>query len=446
VKRFSIVLLYRVIFLTISILAVIWLVFQQGQWLLGFIIGVVLVGLQVVGLYQYMLNTNRKLTRFFESVRYSDFTVKFRSDNEMGNSFQALNKQFNEVLEAFRQARAEKEANLHYINTIIQHVNVGLLSFDSTGNIELINAAAYRLLGIYRLRNIAELQKTHPNFYETLQNLPSGGKSLYETANEHQIAINATTLSLRGRIIKLISLQNIQAELQQKELEAWQNLTKVLRHEIMNSVTPIVSLVGTMKEIVEHDFEKTEANLAPVTDLKEALQTIESRGKGIMNFVNAYREFTTIPKPRLQEVASKTLINNVLQLVSPQIKQQNIELKTEFLQEFSLWADAEQIEMVLINLIKNAIESFQLSIINYQFSIKICSYLADNQHFIEISDNGVGIEPEALEKIFIPFYTTKKTGSGIGLSLSRQIIQMHGGSLKVSSKVGEGTTFLIGFP
>ena len=447
VKRFSTILIYRVIFLTISILAVSWLAFGLGQLAISLVLGVVLIGLQVAGLYQYVLNTNRKLTRFFESVRYSDFTVKFRSDNEMGESFQALNKQFNEVLEAFRQARAEKEANLHYINTIIQHVKVGLVSFDSAGNIELINAAAYQLLGIYRLRNISELQKTHPHFYEILKNMPSGGKSLFEAKNEQQIAINATSVSLRGRIVKLVSLQNIQSELQQKELEAWQNLTKVLRHEIMNSVTPIVSLVGTMKDIVELDLAKTEENLAPVTDLKEALKTIESRGKGIMNFVNAYREFTTIPKPRLQEISSKVLINNVLHLISPQIKQQNISLKTEIQQDFTLLADAEQIEMVLINLIKNAIESFQISNLKSQISnLTIRSYYADNQHFIEISDNGVGIEPEALEKIFIPFYTTKKTGSGIGLSLSRQIIQMHGGSLKVSSKVGEGTSFLIGFP
>jgi nitrogen fixation/metabolism regulation signal transduction histidine kinase len=440
-RHFAIGILWRVGILSIVLMGLVYF-FMQSQWsAVGLFC--ILAALIFFWIFTYTTSINRKLARFFESVRYSDFTVKFRSDNKLGKSFEEVNQQFNGVLEAFRQARAEKEANLHYINTIVQHVNVGLLSYDSSGNIELINNAAFRILNIYRLRNINELAKTaHAPLYDILETIPSGSKALYQTANEKQISINAATVSLRGRVIKLISLQNIQSELQQKELEAWQNLTKVLRHEIMNSVTPIVSLASTMREIIELDLSDKEEIQETVSDLKEALFTIENRSKGIMNFVNAYREFTSIPKPKFEETTSKDLIAQVLNLVQPQLKEKQVVLKTDFKEDFELMADTEQIAMVLINIIKNAVESVE-NRLNPQ--IKIRTFERDEQKIIEIADNGSGIEPEALEKIFIPFYTTKKTGSGIGLSLSRQIMQMHGGNLKVSSKVGEGSKFLIIF-
>jgi two-component system, NtrC family, nitrogen regulation sensor histidine kinase NtrY len=440
-RHFSIGILWRIILLAIFISLIAYF-YLSKNWLAIFLFALATV-FSITNLYYYTNNINRKLASFFESVRYSDFAVKFRSDNTLGKSFQEVNLQLNSVLEAFRQARAEKEANLQYINTIVQHVSVGLLSFDSAGNIELINNAAYRLLGIYRLRNIAELGKSqHENLRQILTELPSGGKALYTATNEQQISINATLVSLRGRMIKLVSLQNIQAELQQKELDAWQNLTKVLRHEIMNSVTPIVSLVGTMKSIVELDLADKPEISETVGDLSEALNTIEGRGKGIMNFVNAYREFTSIPKPVMQEVRAKVLIENVLNLVKPQLQERKVQLITQYYDDFELMADREQIEMVLINLIKNAIEAMDKKL---SPKLKIKTISADNQSIIEINDNGSGIEPEALEKIFIPFYTTKKTGSGIGLSLSRQIMQMHGGNLKAYSEVGKGTTFQLVF-
>lgn len=440
-RHFAIGIIWRVGILSIVLMGLVYF-FLQNQWSAVGLFSI-LVALIFFWIFTYTTSINRKLARFFESVRYSDFTVKFRSDNKLGKSFEEVNQQFNGVLEAFRQARAEKEANLHYINTIVQHVNVGLLSYDTSGNIELINNAAFRILNIYRLRNINELAKTsHAGLFDILNNISSGSKALYQTSNEKQISINAATVSLRGRVIKLISLQNIQAELQQKELEAWQNLTKVLRHEIMNSVTPIVSLASTMREIIEIDLTEKEEIQETVSDLKEALFTIENRSKGIMNFVNAYREFTSIPKPTFEDTNSKNLIAQVLNLVQPQLKEKQIVLKTEFKEDFELVADTEQIEMVLINIIKNAVESVE-NRLNPQ--VRIRTYEIDERKIIEIADNGSGIEPEALEKIFIPFYTTKKTGSGIGLSLSRQIMQMHGGNLKVSSKVGEGSKFLIIF-
>jgi nitrogen fixation/metabolism regulation signal transduction histidine kinase len=401
-----------------------------------------LSGIATLQLYHYVTNVNRKLARFFESVRYSDFAVKFRSDDKMGESFREINQQFNEVLEAFRVARAEKEANLQYLNTIVQQISTGLISFGSDGRVELVNSAALKMLGIYRLRQLEDLHEPHPQLFTLIATLRTGVRQLYQTSDDESLSVQATQIQLRGKVLRIVVLQNIQSELQQKEIEAWQNLTRVLRHEIMNSLTPILSLVGTMKEIVQLDIAPEIPENEGLQDLKEALQTLEKRSAGIIQFVNAYRDFTTLPKPVFVEMPAKELLNGVLQLFQKSLQEAFIVTTVTILPDtLIITADADQIEQVLINLIKNAIEALQG---HSHPSISIRGYSDMNQRvYIEIVDNGSGIEPEALERIFIPFYTTKKTGSGIGLSLSRQILQQHGGSLTVSSEVGRGTTFVM---
>ena len=404
-----------------------------------------------VNLYRYVTGLNRKLTRFLESVRYSDFTVAFRADSNMGPSFRDLNDQFNEVLDAFRQARAEKEANLHYVNTIVQHVSVGLLTFDATGQVELVNQTALRLLGIYRLRTLTDLNAIHPDLAELLRSAtghPAGSASTpvaYQTGTDGELSVRCTAVRLRGRLVTVASLQNIRSELQQRELEAWQNLTKVLRHEIMNSITPIVSLAGTMRDIVETDLAKPVAHdpqlTESVNDLRDALTTIEQRGAGVMQFVDAYRHFTTIPQPVFADVSVESLLRNVAQLAQPDAQKSRITITTAS-PNLAIRADTAQIEMVLLNLVKNAVESLEQTV-NPAVRIEASP---DGPHVvIRVSDNGPGIEPEALEQIFIPFYTTKKTGSGIGLSLSRQIMQLHGGQITAESTPGRGSTFRLVF-
>ncbi|NLR78725.1 sensor histidine kinase [Chitinophaga eiseniae] len=441
-NRFSINIGLRVILLAISIAGAIWLYMHNMQPLSFLLTPMVL--LQLYGIYYYLNRINRKLTLFLESIRYEDFSIRFSADNKLGKSFSMLNHQFNEVLEAFRQTRAEKEANLKYIDTIVQHISIGVLSFDTEGKIELINPAAFRLMGIYRLRNIHELKTVHPGLAELLMELPSGNKTLYATRQEQQLSIHAATVRLQGRLVKLISIQNIHSELQKKELEAWQNLTKILRHEIMNSVTPIVSLIGTMQEIVDLDIAPGAQHQEGISDLREALQTVESRSKGIMNFVNAYRDYTTLPQPQFTSVNVKMLITSVGSLFQADMKQAGIQFNVEIdAENLELHADVSQLQMVLINLVKNAMDALEHTS-NAGISLKLYQNTIQ-QVCIEITDNGPGIDEDAMNKIFIPFFTTKKKGSGIGLSLSQQIIQMHGGQLKAISPGtnGNGTTFYI---
>jgi len=466
-NRFAIGIGWRIALIVLLTVALTYFYLQGSTGLVLFPLFIAELVLSV-NLYRFVTSLNRKLTRFLESVRYSDFAVAFRADSNLGPSFHELNDQFNEVLDAFRQARAEKEANLHYINTIVQHVSVGLLTFDSAGQVEMVNQSTLRLLGTYRLRTLSDLSTTHPDLVNVLKAASTSPTPVsYQTGTDGELSVRCTAVRLRGRLVTVASLQNIRTELQQRELDAWQNLTKVLRHEIMNSITPIVSLAGTMRDIVETDLVPiAEASLAlepqlsesdkaisallspsffasSVTDLRDALMTIEQRGAGVMRFVDAYRHFTTIPQPNFAEVSVAHLLRHVVQLVQANNQKHAITILTNDVSpNLAIRADADQIEQVLINLLKNAVEILDET---PDPMIRLEAITDGPRVIISVSDNGPGIEPEALEQIFIPFYTTKKTGSGIGLSLSRQIMQLHGGQLTATSIPGEGSTFNLVF-
>jgi len=445
-KRFALGLIWRIVLIILVSAALAYSLVQVHEikdntvyWLSSAISFAILI-YRGADLFHYANSTNRKLIRFFDSIQYDDFTIKFSSDNTYGKSFQQLNQQFNKVLEAFRKIRAENEANLHLVNTIIQNVQTGLLLFDQYGRIELSNAAACKLLGFYRLKNISELKSNHIELAEKLTTA-ADNHFLYEGKNGLQVAVNIVAIRLNGQIKTLASLQNIQPELQEKEVEAWQNLTRVLRHEIMNSLTPILSLIGTMKYIVDKELPPNSNDNGAKEDLQEALQTLESRGIGMINFVDGYRNFTSIPSPSFAEIEIDELVYRIRNLLQAEMSAANISFNFENTAKNNrIYADADQLSMVLINLIKNAKEALDHTPMG---SISVKTFTQNQQVFIEVSDNGPGIEPEALEDIFIPFFTTKENGSGIGLSLSRQIVQQHGGTIKVFSEPGKGCRFVV---
>ena len=410
----------------------------------GLTTGIVLF--QLAELYRFSAQTNQKLTRFLESVKYSDFISGFASDNKLGKSFRELNAAFNEVLEAFRKARSEKEEHWQYLNTVVQQVRTGILSFDSEGHIEIFNANARRFLGSNTIKNIKEISESNPKLYEALTIVESGKSTLYK-GSDFLLTIQATELRIRGNTVKLVTLQNIQTELQRQELEAWQNLTRVLRHEIMNSITPISSLTSTLREILDNDLVRKEENYElkneGAEDLREGLTTIESRSKGLIKFIDAYREYTSLPQPRMKTVRLQSLIEKVAQLMRIELKKTTIDFSYSCESEYlTIQADEEMIEQVLINLVKNAIES--LSNVP-DGRIELHGKYSESVVLIDVVDNGPGIIREALDRIFVPFFTTKKTGSGIGLSLSRQIMQMHNGNLSLTSTPHVQTVFTLKF-
>jgi two-component system nitrogen regulation sensor histidine kinase NtrY len=409
--------------------------------------GFIVVG-QLIELNHFCVQTNRKLTRFLESVKYSDFISGFAADNRLGKSFRDLNTAFSEVLEAFRKARSEKEEHWQYLNTVVQQVRTGILSFDSDGRIQLVNANAKKFLGSNTYHNINELATQNNALFKAITQVEPGKSVLYKSGIDLQLTIQATELRARGTTLKLVTLQNIQNELEQQELEAWQNLTRVLRHEIMNSITPISSLTSTLREILDQDLIKArenfyEMNQESADDLREGLSTIENRSKGLIKFVDAYREYTSLPTPKFKAVLLKDMLDKVAQLMRADIKKTNVVFTHHcYSAHLTIQADEEMIEHVLINLIKNAVEA-----IGNQAGgkIELTGRHSENAVLIEVRDNGPGIIKEALARVFVPFFTTKKTGSGIGLSLSRQIMQLHNGTLTVESEPNVSTVFTMRF-
>ncbi len=446
-RSFSAVLAWRVALLAL-LLAMAAYAYTRPDRYNHLLIVVLVTGALIAAfsLFRYVNDTNRRLARFFESVRYSDFAIRFSSAREKGDSFADVNRQFNEVLEAFRQTRAEKEANLIFLNTIVQHLSTGLLAFDAQMNVLVSNNAAFQLLGVYRLHHLNDLPERHRALVHFVQSLNTRGKILYQPEAGRQLSVQGVSVNLQGRAVRLLTLQNIHPELQRKEVDAWRNLTRVLRHEIMNSVTPIVSLVETAQDIVQHDLPQNAAS----ADLSEALEVVASRSRGLVNFVEAYRSFTAIPQPKPEDVSVKQLLERVVSLAMAEYKDLRIRIEC-FVQPEALRvrADVSQLEMILLNLVKNAREALfpvnmQSPVLDPRITLRAGAD-SKGRVFIEVEDNGPGIAPELLEEIFIPFFTTKPTGTGVGLSISRQIMQLHGGDVRVSSAVGGGARFVLEF-
>ena len=441
-------MVWRSLLLAVSMASGIYF-FLEGQLMTTFL-SLLVAAVMVYQLIRYLESTNRKLIFFLESIENSDFTVKFSRDDKSGKDFKQLNQAFNHVFDAFREVRAEKEAHLQYLHTVVQYVRIGLISFDQQGKVELFNNAAVKLLGTVFIRNISELAATNPELLQILQNIKPGENTMlkkYLNHDELQLSVSATELQLRGKAFKLVSITNIHDELQQKEIEAWQNLAKVLRHEIMNSITPIVSHVETLNEIISDKMSWSSGGvLTPETtmDLTKALKTIEKRSKGLLHFVDAYRNFSDIPTPEFRLVKVRDLFERLTGLFQGETKKMNIKVTAEVIPEsLQIRLDQELIDTVLINLFKNALEAvWKIEAPR----IELKARLNDQARAImQIHDNGPGIIPEAQDKIFIPFYTTKEGGSGIGLSLSRQIMLMHHGNLTVKSEPDRNTVFTLHF-
>lgn len=438
-RKFSVGIILRVS--SIVLLAVLgsWLWLKGNIGLVGFIFILILIA--SYSLYSYTTALNKKLSRIFDSIQYQDFAITFRADNAKGKTFEELNNSLNAVIKSFNQVRAEREATLQFIQAIIQQINVGIMSYNTEGKVEIVNQAANKLLSIYKLSHISSIKTHHPEIYDLMISMVTGESKLLKI-NNNEFSLSVKDIMLRDRKIRLIALHNIRSELQARELEAWQNLTKVLRHEIMNTVTPIVSLSETMRDIIDIDLEgvNDSKHLAGVNDLKKAISTVINRSKGIMNFVNAYREFTNIPLPNMKEINVSDLFREVSSLFES--KEGNL-ISFNVNNDFTILCDTDQIEQVLINIIKNAREA---TIGLNTPIITVTAYLKEQNKTIVVSDNGVGINSTEIEKIFVPFYTTKASGTGIGLSLSRQIMQIHGGMLEHIDDKNPGSRFMVIFP
>lgn len=448
-KKFRVQIILRISLIIITLL-LIFAFHEKSTYAVSTIILSALLLAQIIFLIRYTEQTNRKLTRFFESIRHSDFMGSFL-DNEMGKSFDALNHEMNEVIEAFKRSKIEKEENFNYLLTVIQHVSIGVLVFKHDGKVDVYNNAVKSLLQIKHVRNIKELKKISEDLSTTLMEIRAGEKKLVKLYVEDellQLSIHATEFLMHSDKYLLVSLQDIHPELEQKEIESWQMLIRVLTHEIMNSITPISSLASTVQDIIKeyqknHEFSD-EQDIEDLENIESAIVTIEKRSRGLLNFVELYRNLTRIPKPHFRYFYIEEMFERQIELMNSKIEIQNIKVASKiYPADLKLLADPDLIDQVMINLLLNAIDALKN---REDGSISLtASVNLNNRTVIEVADNGIGIGQDAMDKIFMPFFTSKKTGSGIGLSLSRQIMQMHKGSISVRSRAGKGATFTLVF-
>ncbi len=411
-----------------------------------FVVVVLLV--QVVLLIRALDKTNKEIAGFLSSIKYDDFSHTYPTKGN-SPSMDRLYGEFNSVIKKFREIRADKEANYHYFRTIVQHVGIGLITFNKLGDVQIINSSAKRLLGIDSISNIFELSKISPKLVESLVKLKTGGSDLIEFTQEGtrtQLSIYVIELVLRGEEFKLVSVQNIQSELEEKEMDAWQNLIRVLTHEIMNSVTPLSSLAATVEEnLVDNIEDDVPIERDEIEDIYLAVQTIKRRSEGLIRFVSDFRNLTKIPQPKIAQEEVSKVLDHILLLLKHELDGKNVKLTIDISpKDLTFNIDKELLDQVLINLLQNAIHALDENEGDKHIILRAFKNEYDRTT-LTIRDNGSGIDEEALSKIFIPFFTTKKQGSGIGLSLSKQIMRKHGGAITVKSVINEGTEFTLRF-
>lgn len=403
-----------------------------------------LIASEVAALFRTVDRTNRDLARFFEAVKFGDFTQGF-ARRSPGRSFRQLRAALSDVMGAFQEARAEKEEQALYLRTIVQHVGIGLLVFRPDGEVDLVNNAAKRLLGVTQLKNIRSLESVSPGLVRTLTGLKPRERALVriERPDEQlQLALQASEFKLRAKTHILVSIQDIRSELEAKEVDAWQKLIRVLTHEIMNSMTPITSLAETAQGLIAG--VGTAGDPEARSDIEVALRTIAKRSQGLLHFVDGYRSLTRIPDPKLKFVPARELFERAGRLLQGPLAESGARLATSTRPEtLELLADPELLEQALINLLLNAADAVRG---RADARIELAAYLDERgRPVLQVRDNGTGIPAENLDKVFVPFFSTKEGGSGVGLSLSRQIMQLHNGTITVSSRPGEETVFTLRF-
>ena len=388
-------------------------------------------------IYRYILHSARAMAQFIWSVRYSEFLSSPAAHPNAPQTLpEELLTEMQDALKHYRSNLQKKESQLQYFQALANHIDMAVLVYAPDGQMEWINEAAKPLIHIKHPRTVDDLTEFHPNLPEKLRTLKAGDLSVWQIKEEEetvQLALSGMEFIIQGRKLLIAGMKNIHSALDSRETEAWQKLIRVLTHEIMNSITPIISLT----ELLTKYADSLEGDEETKTEMKQMLQTIGRRGNGLVRFMNSYREVSHLPHPLLKLYNAGELLKGVVQLMQNDTNDLHLSLPNIPLR---LIADKEQIEQVLINLIRNARE-------NEATQITLSAGITPGNHlFLRVTDNGTGIDPEVQERIFIPFFTTKPTGSGIGLTISRQIMHQHHGSITVQSKAREGSTFTLLFP
>lgn len=441
--------LYTKIVLRVSLLAVnalltAWIFLGPQSYFIGSFMAVVFI-IQCSELIHFLNRTNRKIAFFFDAVRNDDSTLNF--PEKTGNkALNELNVSMNRVNELIKKTKFDLEEQEQYFKTILEHVSIGIITYNKRGTIFLSNTTARRLLQNEHLNHIDQVLRTDKKLFATFKELQPGDNRLVSFTGSNglaQLSLKSTQFITASEDLQLVTIQDVKNEMDTKELESWIKLIRVLTHEIMNTVAPITSLSQTILGYYKN-LEQGPPTEKMISNTIKGLEVINERGTGLISFVETYRKLTRVPPPEKKPVPLKQLLENTITLIGIESENENINIQSEVTPvDLEVSADKKQISQVLINLVKNSVEALKQAkegIILLKAGIK-----PHGRVQISVTDNGPGIEEELIDKIFVPFYTTKESGSGIGLSLSRQIMLLHGGSLKVLSQPGVKTIFTLEF-
>ena len=443
-KKYEIRLLLKVVMLFAVLAVTAWLLVNQYFLYMGLSIPVLLF--QLYDIYRMLKKAQDELQEFVESIHYRDFSRYFNV-KQAPSELQPLRQGFNEINSTFKVISKEKETQYLYLQKILELVDTGIISFEKdTGELNWMNDTFKRMMEIPYLKTIHSLEKRDKQLYEAFIAIKPGETKVVTITKDNRqvkILLAATMFQTEGKINKVIACQNINDAMDETEARAWQKLLSVMTHEIMNSVAPISSLAGTLKNRLLQSTSLADGGSGERDDLELGLETIKRRSEGLLKFAETYRNLNKITTPNLKKVFIRDLFENLHTLMQPTLDQKNVELEM-ILKDPGLMieVDVNLIEQVLINLVINALEAVKEKA-NPRIVLSASS--EGNKIMIKIADNGVGISHELLDKIFIPFFSTKKSGSGIGLSLCKQIMLLHKGTIQVQSAEREGTAFILMF-
>lgn len=411
------------------------------------LLGIPLITTETALLIRYLNKTNRRLAYFIDSIRNEDTSVQFPKDinnKPVLDLYQSLNI-LNEII---RSTKIEIGYNEQLLKTLIEYSSTGFITIDESGDFEVLNHHARKYLGVEHTSNLHRLQEQDQGLHHIFTTIKPGETKVHRVQKNEQffqLSISVSEIKYYDKKYRVVSMQDISRELDEQELAAWHKLFRVITHEIMNSIAPIASLSKTLTGFYKKNGEnKIPAEITDKTikNTLNGLQVIDDMSNGLMNFVQNYRQLNKIPKPRFGKMDIKQWLANLKMLILEMIKEKDISLKISISNDCRvIYGDEKLLNQVILNIVMNAIDAVEST---DKKDINIHVYLSsDGKTIVNVSDTGKGISTEDLERVFVPFFTTKDKGNGIGLSLSKQIVKMHGGSMSIMSKVGEGTEVLL---
>lgn len=447
-KRYNLAFWIRLIVLQLTMLAFAYCLMVK-YWYLSSGLLLILILVQGWSFLKQIGTTNKKVSLFLSQASAKDYTLSFTSKNE-GSGFDELHKSMNQLISQLKESRIDKEAQFMLFSNMIQNLNTGIIVVNNREEILLSNPALHKMLETPQEKNWGRFQKRNPEIGALLLELKSDERRITnissKDAKTQQILITKRKFYINTVDFSFYSFQNIHKELEKKEIESWHKLIRILTHEIMNSVSPVVSLSSTLKLLLQNSKESKEGKLLEqkiFEDIQLSADTIQNRSKGLLEFIEEYSKLTRIPKPKIEQLKLGKILKELELLLNEKLKKSNVDFNIKLDREdMEIHADGALLEQVLLNLINNAIEAIEKEA---EPKITITGNFLNGHTRISIIDNGSGIEKEIQKDIFLPFFTTKEKGSGIGLSLSKNIIIAHGGELNYVPKE-KGSCFVIELP